>query len=351
MSPVPRLCVVGPMIGRNPGRVTTQGERLADFFKTLGFSVIEVSSAQNRYIRLADIIQSLVRRRREFDIVVLQVFGGRSFVVEDIASWIASRLGTRVIMVLRGGAGPVFMSDFPRWTCRVLDRADCLVTPSRFLARAVLPLGYSAEVIPNVIDLSAYSCRARSVISPRLLWMRAFHEIYNPALAIRALLRVKAAYPAATLVMAGANLGLEPEMRLHAEACGVASSVRFAGFLDPAAKRREFDSADVFLNTNRIDNMPVSVIEAAASGLPVVATRVGGISDLLTDGENALLVRDDDESAFAEAICRLLRDPALVERLSGAALRIAKASAKDEVMPRWEALIDRVASKTLAGAS
>ena len=97
---------------------------------------------------------------------------------------------------------------------------------------------------------------------------------------------------------------------------GVADSVRFAGFLDMAAKRAEGDGADVFINTNRVDNQPVSVIEACAMGLPVVATNVGGIPDLLRDRETGLLVRDGDHAAMAEAVIDLLEDPELAERLS-----------------------------------
>jgi len=120
--------------------------------------------------------------------------------------------------------------------------------------------------------------------------------------------------------------------------------VTMAGFLDPAGKAREFDAADIYLNTNRIDNMPVSVLEACASGVPVVATRVGGVPYLLADGETALLVGSDDAAAMAKGVVRLLRDPVLAERLSSNGLALAARSAAERVLPSWSELIDRVAA-------
>src|SRR2546421_8450230 len=132
----PRLCVVGPLVGRNPGYVTTQGEILAAHFAAAGYCVTATSSAANRYARLVGIVSALIRSRRRVDTMLLQVYGGPSFVVEDIASALARRFGQRIVMHLRGGAMPVFMARFPRWTARVLGRADAIVVPSAFLARA-----------------------------------------------------------------------------------------------------------------------------------------------------------------------------------------------------------------------
>src|SRR5689334_18703092 len=125
------------MVGRNPGYVTTQGEILADHFASAGYPTISVSSSPNRYVRSMDIITTLIRRSHDVKIQCLQVFGGPSFVVEDMASWLGRSFGQRIVMVLRGGAMADFMSRYPRWSCRVLRRADALVAPSAFLARAV----------------------------------------------------------------------------------------------------------------------------------------------------------------------------------------------------------------------
>ena len=191
MSSSPRLCFVGPMIGRNPGNVTMQGLILSELFKKSGYRVTTASALLNRYGRLADIVWQLVRSRRRVDILIIEVYGGPSFVVEDIASWLGRRFGHRVIMWLHGGALPEFIARFPKWTNRVLSRADTLVAPSEFLARAVSRHGFQARVVPNVIELPVYPYNRRDSAAPRMFWMRCFHPIYNPELALRTLARIR----------------------------------------------------------------------------------------------------------------------------------------------------------------
>jgi glycosyltransferase involved in cell wall biosynthesis len=342
----PRLCVVGPLLGCNPGRVTSQGEILAAHFTAAGYSVTATSGAASRYVRLVETVGTLVRSRRLIDTVLLQVYGGPSFVLEDIASRLAHRFGHRIVMHLHGGAMPAFMARFPRWTRRVLSRADAFVAPSLFLTRAVAQQGLAASTIPNLIDLSDYSFRQRGPASPRLFWMRSFHSIYNPVMALRVLRQVRAVLPEATLTMGGQDKGLEPSLRREAVRMGVADAVRFVGFLDRAGKMREGEAADIFINTSRIDNTPVAIIEACAMGLPVVSTDVGGIRDLLSDGVSGLLVPDDDVQAMAEAILRLVSDPLLAQRLSTNGRRLAEASSWERVRVQWERLFAQLGGYT-----
>jgi glycosyltransferase involved in cell wall biosynthesis len=143
------------------------------------------------------------------------------------------------------------------------------------------------------------------------------------------------------LTLAGQDKGLLGETRSLAAAMGLNGAVRFAGFLDAEGKRREFAGHDVFLNTNRVDNAPVSVLEAAACGLPVVSTAVGGIPYLLRNEEEALLVPEGDAAAMAGAVRRLLDRPDLAGRLSAAGRQVAERSAWERVRPAWEDVLRR----------
>jgi glycosyltransferase involved in cell wall biosynthesis len=270
------------------------------------------------------------------------VYGGRSFVVEDLASRIGQAAGIPTIMSLHGGAMPEFMARFPNWTRRVLSRARALVAPSEYLARSLPDHGFEAEVIPNIIDVTAYPYRHRWSVGPRLFWMRAFHALYHPEMAIRTLACLKESRPDASLVMAGQDLGLEGRVRRLAADMGLADAVRFAGFLDMDGKRREGAAADIFINTNRVDNQPVSVIEACAMGMPVVATSVGGIPFLLRHEETGLLVRDGDVEGMARAILRLTQEPELCSRLSSNGRTLAMHSDAEAVRSRWESVFARV---------
>ncbi len=331
----PRLCFVGPMIGRNPGWVTTQGELLADRFAAEGWVVHETSPHPSRPLRLIDTVSCLLRWRRQVDLVVLSVFSGPGFVMADVSSLLARLYGIPTIMWLHGGNLPDFCAAHPSWSRRVLRRASHTVAPSTFLADLPGTSDGTLEVVPNLIDLSSLPYRQRSAVAPRLLWMRTFHPIYNPLLAVKAFARIKEVHPDATLTMAGQEKGIQAEVEAEVRRLGLGDAITFPGFLNPEAKAETFDTHDIYLHTNHVDNAPVSVIEAAAAGLPIVATAVGGVPHLFKDGTSALLVQDDDDAAMAAAVQRLLSDPKLAEQLSVNGRELSEQSSWPSVRDRW----------------
>lgn len=330
------------MLGRNAGWVTTQGEFLADHFTAEGWAVRETSSQPSRPVRLLDTLSCIIRWRKHTDVVVLSVFSGPAFGMADICSLLTRIMGIRTIMWLHGGNLPDFTEAHPVWVKRVLRRASLIVTPSTFLANDTVRAAGPVEIIPNLIDLSALQHHRRAPLEPRLLWMRTFHPIYNPMLAIRVLHHLRSRHPSATLTMAGQEKGLTAEVRSEAHDLGLDDAVDFAGFLGPEQKPGVFGAHDIYLHTNHVDNTPVSVLEAAAAGLPIVATDVGGIPHLLEHEHTALLVPDDDEVAMADAVERLLAEPDLVERLSRNARELAEGSSWSAVRDKWERVFERV---------
>ena len=337
-----RLCFIGPMVGKGGGRVTTQGQIVSQLFQSTGHSVVAVSSKLKRHQRLLEIVSTLLRHGRSVDIQILETYSGLSFIVADVASRLGKFFNQRIVFWLHGGGLPQFIKKYPRWAQRVFSRADAIVAPSPFLTRALAEIGFQGQVIPNVINLNDYDCRHRDTVKPRLFWMRQFHPIYNPMMALRTVARLREGLPETTLVMAGQDKGLEADMRQAARELGVADAIRFGGFLDRESKDHEGHNADIFINTNRIDNAPVAIIEACAMGLPVISTRIGGITDLLEDGETAILVPDDDDEAMARAVERLVADSELTARLSANGRRLAERFSWEQVRPQWEELFHRL---------
>ncbi len=333
------------MVGVNPGWVTTQGERLAGLLAEAGYSVRVTSHKTARLARLFDILSSLVVWRNEIDVVVHQVFSGPAFGITDVASLLCRALGLRQVFALRGGALPEFAAAHSRWARRVLRRADVIVTPSTYLAEvfsANPELAGRIRTIPNILEIDGYRYRHRATARPRLLWMRTFHDVYHPEMAVEVLAQLRRSHPDATLTMAGQEKGLHAAVQALAAERGLSGFVRFPGFLGPEDKAREFANHDIYLNTNRVDNMPVSVLEAAAFGLPVVATAVGGVPHLLRDGETGLLVADGDVGAMTEAVRRLLDEPGLAAKLSANGRRLAESCGWGAVRPQWEALFEEM---------
>lgn len=301
-------------------------------------------------LRTLDHLRDLAAWRVWADVAVLSVFSGRSFFLAGALSRWIRWLGLPQVQVLHGGGLAALLAARPKRARRLLRRADAVVAPSPWLAEAATALGPEGlppvVVIPNVLDLSRYEFWARAGFAdpaaPRLLWMRTFHEVYRPELAVRTLAVLRRRGLEASLTMAGQDKGLVGACRELAAELGVAAAVRFAGFLDPAGKREAFAAHDVFLNTNRVDNTPVTVLEALASGLPVVATAVGGVPHVLEHGAAGRLVPYEDDGvtarALADEVASLAADPGAVAELSSAGRRVAERCGWDSVRRDWERL-------------
>ncbi|MFQ5421268.1 MAG: glycosyltransferase family 4 protein [Anaerolineae bacterium] len=338
----PSLCLVGPMLGGNPGWVVSQGEVLAQFLTQEGYPVRLTSTLPNRYLRLGDMVRSLITWRRQIDVIVLMVFSGPAFGMADAAGLIARRLGKPLVLWLHGGSLPAFGRHYSRWARRVYRRGDAIVSPSGYLADATRQLGFAVRVIPNLISLDRYPYCHRAVVQPRLLWMRTFHDIYHPEMAVETLDYLRDAYPQAMLTMAGQEKGKLEAVKALVRQKGLAERVRFAGFLDMRGKQQAFAQHDIYLNTNRVDNMPVSVVEAAAFGLPIVATAVGGIPHLLTHEQTALFVPDGDAVGMAAAVHRLLAERGLAGRLSENGRLLAESCSWPQVKQQWGQVFQEV---------
>ena len=344
-----RLCIAGNLIGRNSGNITTQGQVVADLFSGDGYDVVSVSSKRNKFLRLLEIVWTIFRERKRIDVLIVEVYSGLAFILADVTSLVATLLRVPSVFVLHGGNLPDFTKRHTNWVRRVLERADFLVAPSRFLAREMEAHGFCVRIIPNVIELGTYPNKLRRRISPKLFWMRSFHSIYNPAMAVDVFSLIKADYPAASLVMAGVDKGLESEIKSKVSVLGLNDSIRFPGFLDHAGKIREFANADVYLNTNRIDNMPVSVLEAWAMGVPVVATNVGGLPYLIETDKTGLLVSDGNVEEMANAVKSLLKDQDLTERISAHGRLQAELSAWSCVRTNWEQVFEQIIPARVLG--
>lgn len=337
------IAFVGPALGVHEGWVTTQGEVLAGLFANEGVRTFVSSTSLSPIRRAADHARDLVRWRNEADAAVVSVFSGRAFALADEALTVARALGLPTVAWLHGGNLPDFSARHPRWARRVLAGAHTVVAPSDYLARWAESMGRDALVIPNVLDLDAYTYRERVPLRPRILWMRTFQELYDPATAVLAIAELRRGGIDATLTMAGQDKGLKSMTERLVDELGLGGAVEFPGFVAGSAKRRLLENHDLFLNTNRVDNAPVTVLEAAASGLVVVSSAVGGVSDLLADGESARLVRAGRPLEFANAVTEVLADPVEAGRLATGARHVAEQSTWPLVRDRWESVLGAVA--------
>lgn len=311
-------------------------EALAAHLEQRGWRVTRTSARAARPARLFDMLRTTWTRRRQYDVGLIDVFSGAAFAWAEAVCFALRRLGKPYVLALHGGRLPEFGERWPRRVRRLLGSAAAVTAPSDFMRVHMRAYRADIAVIHNAVDAGAFAFVARTAVRPKLIWVRAFHAIYNPSLAVEALAVIRGRFPGATLTMIGPDKGdgSLAAARARARELGVADGLAVIGRVPHADVAAHLAAADVFVNTTDVDNTPLSVLEAMAAGLCVVSTSVGGLPYLLEDGRSALLVPPRDPPALARAIERVLVDPDLAERISrGARLR---ASQHD-----WAAVLDQ----------
>lgn len=323
--------------GRAPGVCEGLAERLS----RSGWSVVTTSRQPGRLRRLFDILHTVRSRRHDYDVAHVEVYSGLAFLWAELACRELRRLGKPYSLTLHGGNLPAFGRRWPRRVRALLRAADVVTSPSGFLREELRGFRDDILLVPNPLEIERYPFRLRAAPRPRLVWLRGFHEIYDPALAPRVVAALRGDVPDVSLRMIGPDLGdgSLSRARQEAERLGVRDRVEFAGPVAKAAVPSALSEGDVLLNTSRVDNAPVSVVEAMACGLLVVSTSVGGIPHLVESGRTGLLVPPGDAAGMADAVRRLLREPGLAARVSEAGRRAAEKSDWSRVLARWEEIL------------
>ncbi len=204
-----------------------------------------------------------------------------------------------------------------------LTRADLVSSTSEFMAdhlRALNPVGMEVQHVPFGVDCQLFrpdDARHEPDDRHRLCigFVKSLKPIYGPDILVRAMAKVVEAAPGSRLVMVGDGPMRRALDRLVDE-LGLEAHVEFAGFVRHDRVPELLRGCDMFVNCSVVpESFGVAVLEASACGVPVVATRVGGVPEVCRDDETGLMVEAGDSDALARAIIRLAKDKALRERM------------------------------------
>jgi glycosyltransferase involved in cell wall biosynthesis len=320
-----------------------QSEELGERLAALGWRVSAVSHLRGRLTRAADMVTSAWRWRDRYEVAEVDVFSGAAFRWAEAVCAVLRAARKPYVLTLHGGNLPAFARTQAPRVRRLLAGAAAVTAPSHYLFEGMRAYREDLLQLPNALDVGSFAFRPRDSATPRLVWVRAFHEVYNPVLAVRVLAAVAAERPDVRLVMIGRDKdGSLARVREAARRLGVEDRLELPGPVPHGEIVRWLAGADVFLNTTNVDNTPVSVLEAQAAGLCVVSTNVGGLPFLLESGRDALLVPPDDAPAMAAAVLRVVSEPPLALALAASGHDRVQRFDWSHVLPQWEALLTRV---------
>lgn len=282
----------------------------------------------------------------EVDIVHVFSASYWSFLLAPAPAWLFGRLRRKKILIhYHSGEAREHLQRF-RSGKSVLSRVDEIVVPSGYLVDVFHEFGIDSRVVANIVDLSQFHYRDRTRLRPHLVCTRGFSRYYSVDVVVKAFAEVQRQFPNATLNLVG-NGPLEGEVRKLVSDLQL-RNVIFSGVASRTEIGRHYDTADIFINASWLDNMPVSVIEAFASGTPVVSTSPEAMPYLVEHERTGLLSPVGDPRALAENVVRLLRDGELASAIARNAYQESKQYSWEAVRQDWRRIYRSLAENTHA---
>jgi L-malate glycosyltransferase len=345
-----RIGLVGPL-PPPAGGMANQTLQLADLLAREGAQVtvvrtnspykpawVEQLRVFRALFRLLPFLFQLWRTAGRVDLFHVMANSGWSWHLFAAPAVVIAKLrGKPVVVNYRGGDAEKFFARSFFWVKPVLTLADEITVPSGFLQAVFARRDFKSTVVPNIINLSRFSPKsleqagsqdidrmcAGVQAQPSILVARNLEPIYDNATALRAFATVLQRHPQACLTVCGTGGEMASLVALASE-LGIAKQVEFAGQISNSDMAALYRQADILVNPSLVDNMPISLLEALATGVPIVSTNVGGIPYLVENDRTALLVNPKDDAAMAQAILTLLADPGKVKAMHDEGLRTVR---------------------------
>ena len=351
-----RLLLVAPTLDIIGGQAV-QASRLLQHFRVeegLDVSFVPINPRLPAFIRRVRYLRTvinfaafaalLIRRAPSCDIVHVFTAAYSSYFLWTVPAMLVGRLlGKKVVVNYRDGQAGDHLKQ-SRLAVATLRLPDAIVTPSNYLVDVFAGFGVKAVSIPNLIDSARFHFRRRTPLRPVFMTNRGLEPLYNVGCVLRAFAIIQRRYPDASLTIAH-----DGPCRLHLEALAVElalNNVRFIGKVPPERIPQLYDGADLYICSPDIDNMPGSLLECFASGLPVIATKAGGIPYIVADQVTGFLAPCNDHAALAAQALRLLDNPqAALDAAARAHAECARYSWA-AIGPQWLALYRQLSGRT-----
>ncbi len=241
--------------------------------------------------------------------------------VEEYVMYVAKRFETNRRILKR------IVKAYQNW---FYNRCDVIIVPAKSAAKYLDVKDKRIEVVSNGLDLSRYGTAGREEFREKFGLGDAPVILHGGRLSfekrvdsvIKAMPSVLKNMPGARLLIVGKGPARK-SLEALVEKLGIHKSVAFAGYVSDEDFPRAFAAADVLVLNSPVETQSLIVLEAFATGLPVVGADAGAIPDAVVPGENGFLFKTDDNEAMAGYLIRILNDKGLREKLKEGALKTA----------------------------
>ena len=291
---------------------------------------------------------SLLKHVRKYDVIHVYAASYFSFMISPTPALLAARLyGRKAVLNYHSGQAADHLKRWRRTAIPAMRLADKIVVQSRYLVEVFARFGLDARAVFNHVEMDSFRFRERRPVRPVFLSNRNLEPLYNVSCVLRAFALVQRRFADARLTVVGDG-SQRSELERLAHELGLRNT-KFTGFVAPERMPALYDEADVYLNGSEVDNMPLSLLESFAAGLPVVTTDAGGIPYIVTDGETGLLIPKGDLERMEQSAIRLLEDNELALKIATQAREECRRYSWAAVRDEWLSVYEELASERELG--
>jgi glycosyltransferase involved in cell wall biosynthesis len=354
-----KVLIVAPTLDTSVGGQAVQASRLLEKLNEEPNLSVGIQSISPKFLpqlqRVKFLRTAVTQVKFWFDILtkipkydVIHIFSSAhfSFLLAPTASVVVAKIfGKKTILNYRSGQIKRHFTNWSRTLKPTLRLFDRIVVPSKYLVDKFAEYDFKARAIYNFVDADRFSFKVRKKLRPVFLSNRLLEELYNIPCILRAFAVVQKKYPQAKLIVAGygAERGrlenLARELKLE--------NVEFIGAVEQENMPALYDAVDVYLNSPNTDNMPGSIIECFAAGVPIVTTNAGGIPYILEHEKTGLMVAVNDHETMAREMMRLLENGELAREIIGNARRACKKFTWEAVRLEWTNLYSELMNENV----
>ncbi|MEQ8360305.1 MAG: glycosyltransferase family 4 protein [Cytophagales bacterium] len=310
-------------------------EEVFNRLKREGFEVEACSNKESKILRLLDILFTCIIS--DSKIYHIDIFSGQALYFAFIAIKIGKLKRKTIVSNFHGGRLDEVYKKGSSKLNYVINNSDLILSPSLYLKDFFKQEGIKIKYLPNSVDLDEFKFKPQNIDenNMRILWVRAFTEIYNPLTAIKAIKLLKQNYKNIKLTMVGPDLGLMKDCKKLIKQLELSEAIEITGPVDHDKLPEYFNNSHIFWNTTSYESFGLALFEAAGSGTRIITNAVGEISYTWKNRENALFVIENSPEEFAERTIELIQNKNLRDRIVENAKRKVDEFSWEKIRETW----------------
>lgn len=247
---------------------------------------------------------------------------------------IGKLLNKTLIVTYHGGDADEFFRKYPRFVRFFLTKTNFNIVLSGYLASVFKKYTIPYTIVPNILDFKKDPFKKRKILEPKYISVRTLSELYNIELILLAFKKVLEHFPKASLTIVGDGPCRKDLEQLVFDQS--INNVLFTGKVDNELIYKYLDSSDVLVSAPRIDNQPVSILEAYNAGLVVVSSNVGGVPYMLEDNITGYLFENNNQCELVDKMMMAVENNqqslAIIERAKKQLVNYTWVSIKEKLL-------------------